>query len=426
MTDTQATRVPDQGLVEMTKSSVGSLSGSPSLRAPFYRTWWFKIIAIFVLSRLLTTILLLILASVQGPNPWTGAHPGYFDFAAIWDGRWYNIVAGFGYPARLPVDNTGAVAQNAWAFMPAYPAAVNVVAFITRMPWSVAAVFVSAAFGLASALVFYRLLRVTLDSSTSLFAVVLFCVAPVSPLMQLAYAESMYIFFLTLALYLLVQRKYWLMLPAIAVMAFTRPSGLAFALAMGLHVIYRWAIRRREPYSRHDRVASVAVTLFSVAAGFAWPAIAAAVTGDLNAYTDTELSWRSAYIGATKLFPFTSWLQGANWWFSTWLGLPSWLGIAALLLLIALFAVVLFIPPVKRLGVDLRIWLVSYAIYLLAVFFPQSSTFRILLPMFPLLGAVAQPKSRIYRVSIVVILIAAQLGWLLICWGVDGSDWTPP
>jgi hypothetical protein len=168
------------------------------------------------------------------------------------------------------------------------------------------------------------------------------------------------------------------------------------------------------------------VTLFSVAAGFAWPAIAAAVTGDLNAYTDTELSWRSAYIGTTKLFPFTSWLQGANWWFSTWLGLPTWLGIAALVLLIALFAVVLFIPPVKRLGVDLRIWLASYAIYLLAVFFPQSSTFRILLPMFPLLGAVAQPKSRIYRVSIVVILIAAQLGWLLICWGVDGSDWTPP
>ena len=46
----------------------------------------------------------------------------------------------------------------------------------------------------------------------------------------------------------------------------------------------------------------------------------------------------------------------------------------------------MFTPAVKRLGVDLRFWVASYALYLLAVFFPQSSTFRLLMPMFPLLG----------------------------------------
>jgi hypothetical protein len=68
----------------------------------------------------------------------------------------------------------------------------------------------------------------------------------------------------------------------------------------------------------------------------------------------------------------------------------------------------------------------SCGLYLLAVFFPESSTFRLLRPMFPLLGAVAQPKSVAYRVSVVLVFIAAQTGWLLLCWGVDGADWTPP
>jgi hypothetical protein len=400
---------------------------APEAQHPvFYRTWWFKVLVVFALSRVATTIILLIMANAQGPNPWTGAHPGYFDFANIWDGLWYNIVGASGYPSHLPVDAHGQVTQNTWAFLPAYPAVVNVVAFITRLPWSVASVLVSVGFGAGASLVFYRLLRITLDESASLFAVVLFCVAPVSPLMQLGYAESMYAFLLALGLYLLVKRRYWMLLPVVTVMAFTRPSGAAFALTLGLHVVYRWVLRRRDPFPVAERVASVTVTLFSGIAAFAWPAIAAIATGNLNAYTDTELSWRSAYIGVTRLVPFTSWFEGATWWFNTWLGLPVWLGIVALFALIALFIVVMFTRPVVRLGVDVRFWLASYAVYLFAVFFPQSSTFRLLMPMFPMLGAVAQPRSRLYRVVLVVLFLAAQVGWLLICWGVDGYDWTPP
>ncbi|MCU1575747.1 MAG: hypothetical protein JWP70_451 [Leifsonia sp.] len=390
------------------------------------RTWWFRVIVVFLVSRVVTTAMLLALASVQGPNPWTGAHPGYFDFAAIWDGRWYNIVSGWGYPAQLPITATGAIGENTWAFMPAYPALINVVMFITRLPWPVAAVFISAGFGLGSALLLYRLLRPRIGSSASMFAVVLFCVAPVSPLMQLAYAESMYIFFLILGLDLMVRRRYGWLIPVVTVMAFTRPSGIAFALAMGLHVVYRWVVRERDPFPVAERIASVAVTIFSGLAGLAWPGIAAIATGSLTAYTDTELAWRAPYIGYTELVPFSAWFEGANWWFATFLGLPSWLGMTALVLVIALFAVVLFVPAVKRLGVDLRFWLASYAVYLLAFFFPQSSTFRLLLPMFPLLGALALPKNWAYRIVLVVVFLLAQWGWLLMCWGVDGADWSPP
>ena len=65
-------------------------------------------------------------------------------------------------------------------------------------------------------------------------------------------------------------------------------------------------------------------------------------------------------------------------------------------------------------------------LYLLAVFFPQSSTFRLLVPMFPALGAFAVPRSPWYRVGIVLLFIAGQWGWIHIGWGGDGHDWTPP
>lgn len=417
----------------------GSAAPSPSTDAPavadqaragtlagrWRSPWWLSVSLIFVASRVVTTIMLLVLAGVQGPNPWTGAHPGYFDFAAIWDGRWYNIVSIAGYPASLPLLD-GHVNQNAWAFMPGYPAVVDVVAFVTRTPWPVAAVLASVAFGLGASLVFYRLLRLRLSASTSLYAVALFCVAPVSPLFQLAYGESMYIFLLALALYLLMLRRYWWLIPVVTVMGFTRPSGLAFALALGMHVIYRFAVRERDPFPPVERTASITVTVYSGLAGLAWPAIAAIATGSLTAYTDTELAWRAQYIGFTHLVPFTPWFEGADWWFSFALGLPGWLGIVTVVLLIAVYALVLFTPAVRRLGVDLRFWLAAYGIYLLAVFFPQSSTFRILMPLFPLLGVLAMPRSRVYRVALVILFLALQWGWLLICWGVDGADWTPP
>ena len=67
----------------------------------------------------------------------------------------------------------------------------------------------------------------------------------------------------------------------------------------------------------------------------------------------------------------------------------------------------------RRLGVDLRFWMLSYSLYLLAVFFPQSSTFRLLMPLSPLLGAVAQPRSRLYRACLVVAVHRRTVGLAL-------------
>ena len=393
------------------------------------RRWWVWVGLIFVASRIVTTSILLGFASVQGQNPWTGPNPNYFDFARIWDGNWNYIISIAGYPSELPITESGQVGESAWAFMPVYPAVVRTLMFVTGLDFGIVAVFVSVAFALAAALMFYKLMALVLDTNSALFAVVLFCFAPLSPILQVAYAESMHAFLLTLALYLLVQRRYWVMLPVIAVMALTRPSGLAFALAMALHVAHRWWLAHRdaaaEPFPTADRVASVTVAFTSGVLGLAWLLIAWAVTGSLTAYTDTELAWRAPYIGYGELVPFVPWFQGAAFW-APYFGVPVPVLVVILVLLIVGFFAALFTPWVRRLGVDIRFWSVSYVLYLLAVFFPQSSTFRLFVPMFPLLGAFAQPRSVIYRVGLVAAFIGGQILWVWMAWWVSGYDWTPP
>lgn len=153
---------------------------------------------------------------------------------------------------------------------------------------------VSLLFSLAASLMIYRLLHLVLPSETALFSVVLFsvvlfCVAPLSPLLQGAYAESIFLFLLALALYLLVKGRYALLFPVVAVMALTRPSGLAFACALGLHLVHRWWVRRREPFPVSEALRGIALATFSLLLGFAW-SIAAWVGPDLFPRTPIQSS----------------------------------------------------------------------------------------------------------------------------------------
>jgi len=384
--------------------------------------WWVRVLAVFVASRVVTTALLLWFASKQGANAWTDPQPGYFDFARIWDAHWYFIIAVSGYPSVLPVTDTGAIGENAWAFMPGYPSLVRALMLVTGVDFPVVGVLVSVAFAAGTSLLLYRLFEKALGPGTALFSVVLFCVAPLSPIYQVAYAESMHTFFLVLALLLLQNRQYWLMIPVIAVMALTRPSGLAFALALLLHLGYRWWKDPDFPW--RERIAVMVVGLFSAFMGIVWLLAAWYVTGSPSAYTDTELAWRAGYGFTGELVPFEPWMLGAQFWLQFPAG-PLIVG-TGILFIVGFLWLVVVSRGARRIGVDTRFWLVSYLLYLLAVFFPQSSTFRLLVPLFPVLGIVAQSKSPLYRVGIVIVFIIGQYLWLQATWLVDGSDWTPP
>ena len=392
---------------------------------PWWRRWWVQVLAVVVAARAITTAILLFFAANQRENAWTGASPSYPEFATIWDGHWYRIIAGWGYPTELPITDDGHVGENAWAFMPVYPMVVRALTAITGLDFAIVAVAVSVVCSTVAALLFFRLMVQFLPHGSALVAVALFLTNPVAPILQLGYAEAMHAMLLTWALLLLTRRSYWAMVPVVVIMALTRPSGLAFALAMGLHVVHRWWTRRTDPFHRHEVVASVAVTGIAGVAGFAWLLIAAAVTGSLTAYTDTELAWRSAYIGHGPLLPFAGSFQGATWWAER-AGAPGWVGVVVLVALIAALVAALCSPWMRRLGIDIRFWVASWLLYLLAVFFPQSSTWRLLLPAFPALGALAVPRSPVFRVVLILVFIVGQWWWIDGMWAVSETDWTPP
>lgn len=382
--------------------------------------WWARVLVVFALSRVFSTALILVFAHLQATNPWTLAHPHYADYARIWDGQWYYVVAETGYPRSLPVDALGHIGQNQWAFLPVYPYVVKLLTLLTGAAFSPVAVFVSVVSAAGSALILHRLVSRFLSPSSALFAVVLFCVAPLSPLFQLDYAESLFLLEIAAALLLLVQRRYGWLLAVLLVAAFTRPGVVAFAPALvGLWAV-RYVRRDRDPFAMRERVTVGGLAVASGVLGFAWPIVAAIATGNIRAYTGTELAWRADYIGYGSLRPFAAWIQGANWW------LPGGAGILVLVVVASLFTLFQFSPWARRMPVELRLWVAGYAVYLLAVFFPQSSTFRVLMPIFPLLGALAVPRSWVFRVLLVVGGLAGQVVWMYLCWFVNGYDWTPP
>ncbi len=391
-------------------------------RAP----WWGKVLLIFAASRVVTTVIMLAFANVQGATYWAGPKPDYVSFAAFWDSGWYYQIAASGYPTTLPLASDGTVAQNAWAFMPGFPAVLRVFSWF-GVPYQVSGVVVAVAFAAGATLLFYRLMAHVLPPETALFAVVLFCVGMTSPILQVGYAESMQLFFLFWLLLLLQRRRYYLMIPLIFAAAATRPSGLAVAATLFFHLIYRFVTRARDPFPTRERVAVIVTGLASAIFGVGWTIVAWIVTGSPSAYTDTELAWRTGWIGAHPLVLFTPWFQGAQFWM-TFLGAPdsALAGAVVVVLLVAGFALFLLGPWTRRLGVDLRFWLAGYAVYLLAVFFPQSSTFRLLMPMAPALGAFAIPRSKVYRVGLVLLGIASQVLWIRIAWYSDSYDWSPP
>ncbi|WP_328706926.1 hypothetical protein [Clavibacter zhangzhiyongii] len=382
--------------------------------------WWAGVLAVYAASRILTSALMLLAARTQIASPWGPASPSLLQFATFWDTGWYRTILLRGYPSVLPVDAAGHVQPNAWAFMPVYPAVVRVVEVVTGATFEQAAVAVSLVAGAGAVLVLHRLLSRFLPAGAVRTAVVLVCVAPLSPLFQIGYAESLSALVLLWALLLLVDRRYAVLVPAVVLLAFTRPLGAAFALALVLHIVHRLRTAGADPFPVAQRVRAGAAALAAGGAALAWPVIAWIRTGSPTAYTDTELAWRAGYTGFRHLIPFEPWFDGAAFW----IGGPA--GVIAVVLVVAVSAGMLLLPAVRALGPELRIWVAAYGVYLLAVFFPQSSLFRLLLPMIPLAGALALPRSRAYRVALVLVAIAGQWVWIDVVWRMTTADWTPP
>lgn len=406
-----------------------STAAATALRARSWRSWpaVARIAIIYIAARLITTGFFLLAAALSGPASRYGVAPSLGELALGWDAQWYWFAAVSGYPADLPLTAQGAVAENAWAFLPVY--AYLSAGFGTVLgSWGAGAVTISLLAGFGASVVLHGLLRERIGDSAALWAVTFFACGPLAALFQVGYAESLFLFLLFLSLRCVQRRRWAWLYVLVPVMGFTRPGILAFALFLGLYGVHRFLRGRVDPLPLRDVGHLVGVAAVAVVAGFAWQFIATAVTGDSGAYLATELAWRRNWIAddSGRFVPVEGWIQAAGFWFTQW-GLGATVGYAALVLLIlGVAAALLFAPQVKRLGVELRLWSASYLIYLLLVFFPQSSIFRLMLPISPLWGAVALPTSRGWRIGVLAAALLGQWWWIYNMYGLGNTYWQIP
>jgi hypothetical protein len=406
--------------------------------------WWIQVSGLYLAARLVSAWIFMAAALHQGVNPWFPAKPDYWHFVNIWDARWYGEVLQNGYPAVLPTDGTGAVQENAWAFYALFPTLGRVLAGVTGMDPAFALTVIASVCGLGAALVVYSLFRLKATHSTALWGTAFFSTFPVSAILQVPYAESLNLLLLATALLLVVQRRYLPAMPVVVLMCLSRPTGVPFAAMVGLLLLYRlWQWRAagqqtareagagREsgspganlqtplPHSNSELWSLAGLAAVSGIGALLWPAIAWAVTGDLQAYTKTETVWRGH-----DLVPFKPWFDTGILLFG-----PT-LGLLAPFVFVTLFILLMLSRPVAALGTELRLWCSCYMGYLLVFLHPQTSTFRMLLPLFPLaLGAALVSRSRAYRGTVVLMFLLLQIVWIVWLWAwaplPGGGDYPP-
>jgi hypothetical protein len=385
--------------------------------------WWAQVAAVYVAARLVSACIFMSAALHQGLNPWFPAKPDYWNFINIWDARWYESVMTGGYPPELPVDAAGNVQENTWAFYPLFPTLGRMLSAATGMSPAAALILIAMSAGLAASLVVYRLFRTKAAHWPALWGTAFFSTFPVSPVLQVPYAESLNLLLLAAALLLVIRRHYLWAIPAVLAMCLSRPTGVPFAATVGILFLYRaweaWLEARnrdlgtvgrsgtgRRVHSRNELWSLAVLTAVSCAGALAWPAIAWAATGDIAAYTKTETVWRGH-----DLVPFKPWFDTGTLLFGPVLGL------AAPFVFVAVFGLFMASPPVRRLGTELRLWCVCYMGYLVMFLHPQTSTFRMLLPLFPLaLAAALVSRSRAYRGAVITMFILLQIVWIVWLW----------
>ncbi|MEV8359915.1 hypothetical protein [Microbacterium sp. NPDC076895] len=383
---------------------------------------------IYLAARAVTFGFLILAAALSAEGTRFGAGATVQDLVVGWDAQWYWYLAVNGYPAELPLTDAGAVAENQWAFMPIYAYLAAAMAPLVGGWWGVAAVVISLVAGYGATYVLYRMLRGRIGGTAAIWAAAFFAAGPLAALFQVGYAEALFLLWLFLALWAVTARRFVWVYPLVILMGYTRPGVLAFALFMGLFGIWRFFSRRAEPLRTREVVHIVALGSLATVVGFSWQIIAAVVTGNPGAYLATELAWRRNWLPGDegRFLPFDAFVRGAAFWGEVW-GWGAAGGVILLVLILAgVTAALLWAPQVRAMGPEIRLWAVSYLVYLLAVFFPQSSIFRLLVPLSPLWGAFAVPRSLVWRVGVLIACLAGQWWWIYNMYALGNRFWQIP
>ncbi|WP_048680434.1 hypothetical protein [Kocuria sp. HSID16901] len=422
---------------------------------------WSWILGIYGVSRLWGWIVFSLVGKQQQASPWSDGPMGYLQYIGIWDSDWYRHIAESGYPTTLPMGAGGTVDQNPWAFYPLFPYAASGLMKATGWSWAMAGGTVSLVCGAVTAILLYGIFTssrtLALGSEKAggeqfvsprrilhglglrqpargvdhfaLWCTALVLFNPVAPILQTPYAESLNLMFLAGCALALVRGNLLLCAILLVPTCLSRPVGVPLAASLGLWWLTRFILAYRADTETsgsprifralRETAPFLGVGLLACVFAFAWPAIAWAVTGRVDAYTATETAWRGEH-----LLPVQPWIQQSL----TYFGDP---GPVILLALVVGFVALMHSRVVlTTIPLRLRFWCYAYVAYLLVFLFPQSSTFRLLLPMFPLAAPLmAVSDSKAYRTVILLGAAIGQLIWVGWLWHwkelPSGGDYPP-
>lgn len=399
--------------------SAGAIKKGSSTALFFGSSWLHKAsqtevvahVAIYSFSRVysisLLTIVFIVASSLDFNFLSFRADPSIFTFLGSWDSSAYKSIAINGYPSLLPIDHHGLVQPNEWAFLPVYPYLVKVISAALGTGFYSTGAWVSTFFGALATVVLGRISSRFLGVVESRRAVLLFAFFPISFILNTSYAESLFLFLMFLGVYFLLRRNYLAMLPVGVLASFTRPGALALALTLGIHVVRRW----RDPTWAGPNSKWVAILVGGVLAmsGLAWSWVATATTHVPSAYVKTETSWWSGFVGHVSFLPLTPWFVMA----SRYLGA---FGVILVLLLMGTVAWWIVLQSKRRRDRDIVSYIGSYSLYLFAVFLPQQSLLRMLLPLGPAVAMSPVVRSAKRTRFVFITFVVLQISAVILLW----------
>ena len=366
----------------------------------------------YVGMRLVSAAVILLVQRGQPALPGLSSTP-YLGMIMHWDALWYRSIARIGYPQHLPELLDEAIAQNQWAFYPAFPFVTRAVMLLTATKFAVAASLVNLVAGVVAACAMARLLEIRIPRTATLAVVGVWAALPMAPSLQLAYSEALAMALLSLALLWLVREQWGRASVAAVLLGLTRPILPPLVVVYGVAVWRRWRRRSRDPVAPAERRRALAGLALTVAGSVLWPVVAWWYTGVPGAYFRTEAAWHHR-----STTPFAG-LQALDT--DAAYGYALWSRVAITVAIGVVLALTVLAARSPRLDPVLVTWCGSYLLYDLAVSKMQADELRMLLPLFPLVAVACgvastrlatQWRQRAWLLA--GVGIAGQFAWVML------------
>jgi Mannosyltransferase (PIG-V) len=224
-----------------------------------------EVVKPFVVSRLLSGGLILVMATVAGHRI---ARQGF----ARWDGKWYLAIAQHGYPSVLPHAR-----QSVWAFFPLLPATIRVLGTL-GIPLQLAGVIITHLAFLVALVGLHRLMSKSFSPHATTLAIWLIALFPASFVFSMVYPSAIFLAASVWGFVFVSERQDVAAAVAAVVATLARPNGivLAIALAFAIGLSSRRLVRVCGP---------------AMLALLGWMAYNLAKTGDALAFFHAKHAW---------------------------------------------------------------------------------------------------------------------------------------